>query len=366
MHVPYQQPTPQRRWPQSLHEGITAFAQQVQALTKAAGSVAGNLPLVLLAVSGGADSLALAVIAAQYQKLRTYAGTARFGTITVDHRLQPVTEVVTENTTALMRQLGFEPVVHTTVEVTDTGQGVEAAARQARYEAILQALREHQASAVFTAHTADDQAEQVLIGLTRGSGSRSLAGMPQGRELAEYQLRRPLLGLSRENTEEICEWAGIHWWDDPMNQDTTTLRARIRTHIMPALTHPVTGLGPGLRENLVRTAASVRQEAEAIEFYAQELNKQYCRHTSQGIEYGLTGLRQAPKAVVKRALSQVLRQEYQLLASWERLEAVYRLIQPRSGASAGPVEFGEGVKAYRVSSMKPEGTGLLRIVQDSV
>ena len=134
----------------------------------------------------------------------------------------------------------------------------EAAARAARYEALDQTAREQHANTVLLGHTLDDQAETVLLGLARGSGSRSLAGMPARRGL----YRRPLLGLRRATTAAACAELGLDPWQDPHNHDFRFTRARVRHQLMPVLEE---ALGPGVAEALARTAGQLRADAECLD-----------------------------------------------------------------------------------------------------
>ncbi len=143
--------------------------------------------LVLAACSGGADSLALAAALAF---VAPRAG-LRGGGVTVDHGLQEGSAERAADLAALLGQLGLDPVRAVAVTVARQA-GPEAAARTARYEALGRTAREHEAAAVLLGHTLDDQAETVLLGLARGSGGRSLAGMPARRD----PYRRPLLGTA--------------------------------------------------------------------------------------------------------------------------------------------------------------------------
>jgi len=145
--------------------------------------------LVLVACSGGADSLALAAAAAFVAPRLGL----RAGGVTVDHGLQPGSAERAGEVTALLSALGLDPAQSRAVTVPASAAGPEAAARQARYAALDEAAHEHDAVAVLLGHTLDDQAETVLLGLARGSGGRSLAGMPARRG----QYRRPLLALRR-------------------------------------------------------------------------------------------------------------------------------------------------------------------------
>ena len=148
--------------------------------------------------------------------------------VVVDHGLQDGSAEVARRAADVARGFGLEAEV-VRVEV---GEGnLEAAARSARYEALLA-----YGSDVWVGHTADDQAEQVLLGLARGSGTRTLAGIPaRGTLPGGAAVVRPLLGLTRADTETICRWAGLTWFEDPHNRDPALLRSRVRTRVLPAL-----------------------------------------------------------------------------------------------------------------------------------
>ena len=214
--------------------------------------------VVLAACSGGADSLALAAaLAFVAPRAGLRGGGLRGGGVTVDHGLQPGSAQRAAEVAALLAELGLDPVVAATVTVAKKA-GPEAAARAARYEALEAAAREHKAAAVLLGHTLDDQAETVLLGLARGSGGRSLAGMPARR--GSY--RRPLLGLRRATTAAACAELGLRPWQDPHNADFRFARARVRHQAMPALED---ALGPGVAEALARTASQLRADAECLD-----------------------------------------------------------------------------------------------------
>jgi tRNA(Ile)-lysidine synthase len=147
-----------------------------------------------------------------------------------------------------------------TVEVGSAG-GPEAAAREARYRALDEAADRLGAAAVLLGHTLDDQAETVLLGLARGSGPRSLAGMPSRRG----RFVRPLLGLDRSTVRAAARASGIPVWDDPHNSDPSFARARVRDEVLPILEK---ALGPGVPEALARTAALARDDADALDGWA--------------------------------------------------------------------------------------------------
>jgi tRNA(Ile)-lysidine synthase len=212
--------------------------------------------LVLVACSGGADSLALAAAAAFVAPRLGL----RAGGVTVDHGLQPGSAERAGEVTALLSGLGLDPVrgAAVTVPPPATAAGPEAAARQARYAALDVAAKEYGAVAILLGHTLDDQAETVLLGLARGSGSRSLAGMPARR--GPY--RRPLLAVRRASTGAACAELGLVPWQDPHNRDFRFARARVRHQALPALE---AALGPGVAEALARTAAQLRVDAECLD-----------------------------------------------------------------------------------------------------
>ncbi|HEV2535940.1 MAG TPA: tRNA lysidine(34) synthetase TilS [Streptosporangiaceae bacterium] len=230
--------------------------------------------LVLVACSGGADSLALAAataFAAPRLGLRS-------GAVTVDHGLQPRSAERAAKVAALLGELGLDPVRSTAVTVPQAGQGArgpEAAARVARYGALDAAAQEYGAAAVLLGHTLDDQAETVLLGLARGSGGRSLAGMPARR--GPY--RRPLLAVRRAATGAACAELGLEAWQDPHNTDFRFARARVRHQALPALE---AALGPGVAEALARTAGQLRADAECLDDLAFAESGQLRRAGSAG------------------------------------------------------------------------------------
>ncbi|MEU4830297.1 tRNA lysidine(34) synthetase TilS [Streptosporangium sp. NPDC023615] len=215
--------------------------------------------LVLAACSGGADSLALA---AALGFVAPRAG-LRAGLLTVDHGLQPGSSARADDVVALAPGLGLDPAEALPVSVGTEG-GPEAAARQARYAALSRAAERLGAAAVLLAHTRDDQAETVLLGLARGSGTRSLAGMPALAGL----YRRPLLGLGRATTVAACAALGLTPWQDPHNLDARFTRVRVRRRLLPVLEDE---LGPGMAEALARTAALCRDDADALDAWAGEV-----------------------------------------------------------------------------------------------
>ena len=250
------------------------------------GCLAGFPPgdLVLAACSGGPDSLALAAALAFTARR---AG-LRAGAVTVDHGLQDGSAPRAMSVASVLRELGLDPVQVRTVTVDSRG-GPEAAARSARYGALEKAAADLGATAVLLGHTLDDQAETVLLGLARGSGARSLAGMPPRRGV----FLRPLLGVRREVTAAACAADGLTPWADPHNADRRFARVRVRLDALPALE---AALGPGVAEALARTAGQLRDDAEVLEKIADD---ERSRAASQLSAQSLAGL---PDAVRTRVL----------------------------------------------------------------
>jgi tRNA(Ile)-lysidine synthase len=190
----------------------------------------------------------------------------RAGAVTVDHGLQEGSAARAASVAAVLAGLGLDPVRTASVSVevgTGRAGGPEAAARTARYAALARVAAGDGAAAVLLGHTLDDQAETVLLGLARGSGARSLAGMPPRRGV----FRRPLLGLRRPVTAEACAAVGLDPWQDPHNADRRFARVRVRLDALPALE---AALGPGVAEALARTAGQLRADAEVLEEISAE------------------------------------------------------------------------------------------------
>ncbi|MET9295755.1 tRNA lysidine(34) synthetase TilS [Streptomyces sp. NPDC003077] len=216
-------------------------------------------PLVLVACSGGADSMALAsALAFEAPKLGV-----RAGGITVDHGLQDGSDLRAAEVALRLRALRLDPVEAVRVEVGKEG-GPEAAAREARYAALDAAADRLGAAAILLGHTRDDQAETVLLGLARGSGTRSLSGMAAvaGRE---GRYRRPFLELDRQTARKACLIQSLPVWDDPHNADPVYTRSRLRHEGLPALEK---ALGKGVVAALARTAQLSRDDADALDAWA--------------------------------------------------------------------------------------------------
>lgn len=247
---------------------------------------------VLVACSGGTDSLALAAATAfEAPKLGLSAGA-----VVVDHGLQADSAQVAERAAGQCRTLGLDPVLVRTVEVGTEG-GPEGAARTARYDALRDAADELAADVVLLAHTRDDQAETVLLGLGRGSGARSLAGMAAVAGL----LRRPFLEVPRATTAAACIASGLRPWHDPHNDDPQYTRVRVRHEVLPVLEE---ALGPGVVEALARTAGLLRADADALDQLAADVAETALSRAEGQVRCDVGVLVEEPAAVRTRVLRQ--------------------------------------------------------------
>jgi len=245
--------------------------------------------VVLVAVSGGADSLALA-----YATLKESTPLAiRVIAVTIDHQLQEQSGAQALKVEKQLHEMGYSAVIIEKV-VVSTESGIEAGARDARYEALTEIVKKEGATKIFLGHTRDDQAETVLLGLARGSGTRSLSGMA----IENGIYIRPLLTLTREETVSACREAGIEFWNDPHNSNTEFSRVKVRRNVLPILEE---NIGPGISAALARSAALLRDDADALDAIAEseisslDLRNLDCR-----------ALEQLPRAIRTRILRRAI------------------------------------------------------------
>ena len=287
---------------------------------------------VLVAISGGADSMALAAGLLHEAKALTINPMA----IVINHDLQENSAKIAEETRAKLIDLGYTDVEIRKIKV-EKKDGLEASARRARYEALEKYADEVGAVAIFLGHTKDDQAETVLLGLARGSGTRSLSGM--AKRIEKY--RRPLLSITRSDTEAACEELKIEFWRDPHNQALEFKRVRARNKVLPIMESE---LGPGIADALSRSAKLLRDDADALDQWAAEV---FDELDPKDIE--IDQLLALPRAIRSR----VIRKAIYLAGapsgsiSAEHIEPVEALITAWKGQ--GAVSLPGGVTVARIS-----------------
>ncbi|MEY4901225.1 MAG: hypothetical protein RI895_1647 [Actinomycetota bacterium] len=242
--------------------------------------------LVLVGLSGGADSLALLKCALHVGNERTIS----VGAVIIDHQIQAESAKTSSRVAGIARELGADPVLVVNVDVpTGAGSGgMEAAARNARRTAFTNVLTEHKAKAILLGHTLEDQSETVLLGLARGSGARSLSGM----RAKEGIYRRPFLGISRELVR--AEVSDLDIFEDPHNSELKYSRVRVRNLVLPLME---TQLGPGVTQALARSADLLRDDADALDALAR------FEITRVGDDVNLLGA--LPRAIRTRVIRQL-------------------------------------------------------------
>jgi tRNA(Ile)-lysidine synthase len=289
---------------------------------------------VAAAVSGGADSLALAA-ALVFERPGSHA-------FVVDHGLQPGSAGIAARAADQCRALGLDATVATrTTSPTAKGRGSggpEAAARELRYRMLTDLAHRAGVDVVLLGHTRDDQAETVLLGLARGSGSRALAGMAQVRGI----FRRPLLDLDRETVRAACAEAGLQPWEDPHNDDPSYARVRVRGRVLPVLERE---LGPGVAAALARSARLLREDADALGALTPELAD----------EPDCLELAALPAALRSRALKQWAERLAGTAVTAAHVGALRALVEDWSGQ--GPVDLPGGVRVRRTGSVLSEWRG---------
>jgi tRNA(Ile)-lysidine synthase len=248
---------------------------------------------VAVACSGGADSLALASASLFEGKRADLKVIAAI----VNHNLQEGSKEVALKTKGLLTEMGFDLVEIKDVVVQQNSFGMEAAARNSRYEALAEFANKHNAAFTMLGHTLDDQAETVLLGLARGSGAKSMAGMPTLSSDGKYL--RPLLKITRKETVSYCEDLGLQYWSDPQNLDTKFSRVKARLNVLPVLEEE---LGPGIAQALSRTAEILQDDISYLELQADEAFKEVAKTTNNSVLIDVAGFEKLPKALANRVI----------------------------------------------------------------
>jgi tRNA(Ile)-lysidine synthase len=290
---------------------------------RALRAVAARLPdllapsgLVLVGYSGGQDSTCL---------LHALGG-LRLGpevlAVHVDHALRDESGAEALRVQALAHSLGFGcEIIRVDVAAHRARHGgsVQATARTARYQALAGAVEAHGARGLLVAHTADDQAETVLLNLTRGASLAGLAGMrldelldarrlgplPTGlRSGGPMRVARPLLRVPRTITESYCAELGVSLVEDTSNQSRAYTRNRVRLDLLPALER----FNPAIRTVLARLADLSAEEIDLVDAIAADLHADLVRDASpETLVYGLPEFRLQPRALQRRLLRHALR-----------------------------------------------------------
>lgn len=286
---------------------------------------------VLVAVSGGADSLLLA----HCLNLEGAKDSLRISAVVIDHQLQERSGEIAEQTKIRLHKMGISAVEVIKVDVLKK-DGLEADARSARYLALAASAEKLKANAIFLGHNQDDLAESVLLGLTQGAGTKSLAGMATQSGLYV----RPFLSLTREEIIAACNEAEIVYWSDPHNDDERFTRVKIRKQILPLMESQ---LGPGIKEALARSARIFREDSDALETLTEEIFATISNPESIDVEL----LERLPAALRKRVIRRALTRLGATRLSSEQLDWVDALISQWHGQ--GAVALPAGVTARRES-----------------
>lgn len=308
----------------SLDPAIAEVRRAVRAALPESGPV-------IVALSGGADSLALTA-ATTFEAEK--AGIAVVAVV-IDHALQEQSDAVAQRAAAQARNLGADAEVRRVQVDPQHPDGPEAAAREARYRALRAVAIDRNATAVLLGHTLDDQAETVLLGLARGSGAASLQGMSPDRSDEDGLCwLRPLLAVRRTTTRACCTASGVEMWDDPHNLDPRYARVRVRQSVLPVLEAE---LGPGIAEALARTAEQLREDAEAFDEMIHETIEDIVEHAEAGISVSVAALAANPAALRNRIIRLVVDSEFGVALSRAQTLEVARLVTDWRGQ--GPIDL---------------------------
>ena len=289
---------------------------------------------ILLAVSGGADSLLLAATT----NLEASKVGIQLSALVVDHQLQNGSGEVALSAQKKLIELGITEANISQVEVIGNvgNGGMEAAARHARYEALDAEADRIGAVAIFLGHTENDLAETVLLGLARGSGTRSLSGMAF--HVGRYV--RPFLELSRAQVLTACKESGIEFWSDPQNEDLSFARVRVRNEILPKMEKEI---GPGISKALARTSRILREDADALDLIAGDIFASLADPAQIPIEL----ISELPIAVRKRVIKRAIEAMGAPSLSAEQILEVEALVGGWKGQ--GAVALAGGITARRDS-----------------
>ena len=297
---------------------------------------------VLVAVSGGPDSVCLAESLWRLRRLFRY----RLEIVHVDHGLRPESALDAAYVKRLAARLRLPFHVHTAVSGPAKGESVEAWARTQRLVALAEVARDTDAGRIALGHTLDDQAETVLLNLITGSGLRGLGGIAP----VAGPYVNPLIEVRRPQVEAFCRSLGLRPRRDPTNRDARYLRNAIRLKGLPALERTV---GRSLTEPLARTAATLREDAEELTQQASAVMDDVVTDAPDGVDVDVVGLLDLPRAIGARVVSHAV---YACGAVCSRadVEAVYDLA---AGSPGRRRDLSDGLKARRGRSHVHLGSG---------
>ena len=284
----------------------------------------------IVAVSGGADSLALAYVLLKESEPLALHPIA----VTIDHQLQENSAQQAEKVISQLKEMGYVETYNQKI-VVNLDSGLEAGARDGRYQALLEIADSTHSPQIYLGHTFNDQAETVLLGLARGSGARSLSGMAD----INKKYVRPFLAVTRNQTEQLCREFSIDFWNDPHNSSLEFLRVRVRHEVIPFLEEK---LDPGISHALVRTAQQLRDDADALD----EMATQFLTSRNPA-DLDCAELANLPRAIRTRVLRQAALSVGALAPTFDQMSALEALISAWKGQ--GELSLAGGVKVERIS-----------------
>ncbi|MBN1784059.1 MAG: tRNA lysidine(34) synthetase TilS [Alphaproteobacteria bacterium] len=270
---------------------------------------------IILAVSGGADSMAMAHLFTQSNISKKMTAIA----VTIDHSLRPDSQKEAALVGQWIEKMGLSHHILKWVDGAKTKTNIEQRAREARYDLLIDFAHKEKAQAILIGHHQDDQIESFFLALNRGSGVKGLSGMKAIRKQKGVQIIRPLLENTKAELKTYCEQNKIPYVNDPMNEDEKFARVRIRKN-RKAL---------GLEDKRIQLAMkNLARAQDAIDFYVDETIERMTRHDGTWFIHPLL---ESPAEVALRALGIVIQkvggQTY--LPELEKLERLYAKLKQK-------------------------------------
>ncbi len=283
---------------------------------------------ILIAVSGGQDSLCLAKVLLDLQPKWGWT----LGIAHLDHRWRGDSAANADYVEQVAATWQLPCYRETATQVATS----EAAARQWRYSALADIAQTHGYTCLVTGHTASDRAETLLYNLIRGSGADGLQALTWRRSLTPtVELVRPLLDITRGETEAFCREFHLKIWEDSTNQDTTYARNRIRQELLPYLKH---GFNPQVELNLAQTAELLQAEVDYLEQVTEQVRYQAQHPERPGLSRLV--LRSVPLAIQRRVVRQFLTGIMSTAPNFEHIEKVVELVTAANRSRTDPLPGG--------------------------